>query len=626
MLRLRISTAEIESSQHLKNQDEARAKFRWLSRTLLAACYLTFKIVRPAGSLGQESILSVYLIVHRISSGFSIAMKGSRRGRWVGSQIETQVYRLPHRFTMRQGLRWSLSGVETQNTTPSIASRSTFATSLPKTSVEISSAWRLDKSVADDPWMYELEEAMAEIDQEIEAAPRASAFGDPLLTASQRAAERPHDTSADIGTMHGGQDNSSQMRNTIGWIDEESSHQTQTAGQALLVDPKPFRCLWCNDKARHKSLEGFFAVFKLFEEGSRDTWRVTDIRNGRPAREALKPRACDAHKATLARLLLVLWDPVGVTHLGGHGDRERKDIRDPGPASLPTTEDLKWYDSTINPSQGSSVAADSTPTQGLSEIMAFDINIWHDDGIEGDCQQTEEVYDIPAIPLYEEMKLLPGQYAPDECLFCEKKGGTVDVGLSIWTLLLCTKTSQWFKPYLTDRTDEIEGAQEFRVCDKHREWISHPQILDSLREGPLYLGNGRGWFSILFQHVPGDSVVKMPQPSIEEADSIAKLSQCLTEEADSSEWTAPPTSVSLSKDGSESVSLVQSIATVADRGRYGNYHILRPLSGITYETGPKDQLRCSICSQPADLRKNILALLIPLESYVTILETCCIIP
>lgn len=178
-----------------------------------------------------------------------------------------------------------------RNTTPSIASRSTFATQLPKTSVEISSAWRLDESVADDPWMYELEEAMAEFDQEIEAAPRASAFGDRLLTASQRAAEKPHDTSADTGKMHGEQDKSPQMRNTIGWIDEEASHQIQTAGQALLVDPNPFRCLWCNEKARHKSLEGFFAVFKLFEEGSRDTWRVTDIRNGRPAREAFKPRA-----------------------------------------------------------------------------------------------------------------------------------------------------------------------------------------------------------------------------------------------------------------------------------------------------------------------------------------------
>lgn len=73
--------------------------------------------------------------------------------------------------------------------------------------------------------MYELEEAMAEIDQEIEAAPRASAFGDPLLTASQRAAERPRDTSADIGKMHGGQDKSAPMRDTIGWIDEEASHQ-----------------------------------------------------------------------------------------------------------------------------------------------------------------------------------------------------------------------------------------------------------------------------------------------------------------------------------------------------------------------------------------------------------------
>jgi hypothetical protein len=152
--------------------------------------------------------------------------------------------------------------------------------------------------------MYELEEAMAEFDQEIEAAPRASAFGDRLLTASQRAAEKPHDTSADTGKMHGEQDKSPQMRNTIGWIDEEASHQIQTAGQALLVDPNPFRCLWCNEKARHKSLEGFFAVFKLFEEGSRDTWRVTDIRNGRPAREAFKPRACDAHKAKLARLLV----------------------------------------------------------------------------------------------------------------------------------------------------------------------------------------------------------------------------------------------------------------------------------------------------------------------------------
>jgi hypothetical protein len=152
--------------------------------------------------------------------------------------------------------------------------------------------------------MYELEEAMAEFDQEIEAAPRASAFGDRLLTASQRAAEKPHDTSADTGKMHGEQDKSPQMRNTIGWIDEEASHQIQTAGQALLVDPNPFRCLWCNEKARHKSLEGFFAVFKLFEEGSRDTWRVTDIRNGRPAREAFKPCACDAHKAKLARLLV----------------------------------------------------------------------------------------------------------------------------------------------------------------------------------------------------------------------------------------------------------------------------------------------------------------------------------
>ena len=265
------------------------------------------------------------------------------------------------------------------------------------------------------------------------------------------------------------------------------------------------------------------------------------------------------------------------------------------------------YHSTINhPSQGSSDAAGSTPTQGRSVITALDIDIWDDDKTEGEYQQTTEVYNIPVIPSYEEMKLLPGQYAPDDCLFCEEKGRTVDVGLSIWTLLLCSQTSQWFKPYRTDGTYEMEGAQEFRVCDEHRGWILLPEVLGSLRKGPLYLGNGRGWFSILFVHAPANSVVEMPQPSTGEADSVAELSQRPTDEADSSQWTAPTTFVSFSNNGRENVSLVESTVTVADHGRYGNYHKLRPLSGITYETGPKDQLRCSICSRPADSRKNIV--------------------
>jgi hypothetical protein len=46
--------------------------------------------------------------------------------------------------------------------------------------------------------------------------------------------------------------------------------------------------------------------------------------------------------ASRARELIDSGNEPRVTQFGGLGDRERKDIKDPGPASLPTTEDLKW--------------------------------------------------------------------------------------------------------------------------------------------------------------------------------------------------------------------------------------------------------------------------------------------
>lgn len=262
------------------------------------------------------------------------------------------------------------------------------------------------------------------------------------------------------------------------------------------------------------------------------------------------------------------------------------------------------YNSTANhPSQGSSVAAGSTPTQDQSVITAFDI--W-DDKTEGECQQTEEVYDIPAIPLYEEMKLLPGEYAPDDCLFCEDKGRTVDVGPSIWTLLLCSKTNQWFKPYRTDDTYESEDAQKFRVCDKHREWILHPRVLESLREGPVFLADGRGWFSILFQHVPADSVAKMPQPSTGEADTVAGGSSTSVQKVGSSVATAASSSIRYGDEASEGVSFRQGIATVSDDPGHMKHTIFGGLEPFTYATGPQDQLRCSICEVDANFKSNVV--------------------
>lgn len=49
-----------------------------------------------------------------------------------------------------------------------------------------------------------------------------------------------------------------------------------------------------------------------------------------------------------------------------------------------TTMSLQYNSTANDPSQGSSVAAGSTPTQGESVITAFDI--WDDEETEGDCR------------------------------------------------------------------------------------------------------------------------------------------------------------------------------------------------------------------------------------------------
>lgn len=87
-----------------------------------------------------------------------------------------------------------------RNTTPSIASRSTFATQLPDTSAKISSAWRLDADAVDSPLVWELKEAIQEVDEEeIAAAQRVTALVDNLVPATDRAVEPAHHTHQAFG-------------------------------------------------------------------------------------------------------------------------------------------------------------------------------------------------------------------------------------------------------------------------------------------------------------------------------------------------------------------------------------------------------------------------------------------
>ena len=90
--------------------------------------------------------------------------------------------------------------VRNRNNMPSTASSSTFATQLPDTWAEISSAWRLDTDAVDSPLVWELKEAIQEVDEEeIAAAQRVTAFGDNLVPATDRAVEPAHHTHQAFG-------------------------------------------------------------------------------------------------------------------------------------------------------------------------------------------------------------------------------------------------------------------------------------------------------------------------------------------------------------------------------------------------------------------------------------------
>jgi hypothetical protein len=87
-----------------------------------------------------------------------------------------------------------------RNNVSSTASKSTFATQLPDTSAEISSAWRLDTDAVDSPLVWELKEAIQEVDEkETAAAQRVTAFGDNLVPATDRAVEPAHHTHQAFG-------------------------------------------------------------------------------------------------------------------------------------------------------------------------------------------------------------------------------------------------------------------------------------------------------------------------------------------------------------------------------------------------------------------------------------------
>lgn len=65
---------------------------------------------------------------------------------------------------------------------------------------------------------------------------------------------------------------------------------------------KPFRCLWCDNVARHWRPE-FFAVFAEIDKWLKGLWWLREVRDGRSAREALTPRACDSHRRELDAII-----------------------------------------------------------------------------------------------------------------------------------------------------------------------------------------------------------------------------------------------------------------------------------------------------------------------------------
>lgn len=65
---------------------------------------------------------------------------------------------------------------------------------------------------------------------------------------------------------------------------------------------KPFRCLWCDNIAKHWRLE-FVAVFAGIDEWPKGFWWLKEARGGRSASEAFTPRACHSHRRELDAII-----------------------------------------------------------------------------------------------------------------------------------------------------------------------------------------------------------------------------------------------------------------------------------------------------------------------------------